>query len=213
MSKVHEAYCLDSQQGQLLWYDDFLGRVLADEWYVYMSGGAGSAAVVDQQNGGIVRLTSHSDSGDYVVISWQDFRSLLVTKEVAIEVRMKMTSIAAIEAILYLFANWSNYIEFGYSAARYSRWYFDSANGGVSSPIFDSGITVTGNYTRLKIVCHTHGANHIHFLADDVECANSPITNAAHIPLGYLNPRIYVITREAATKSLDIDYVVVKQNR
>ena len=58
--KIHESYCLDSQQTSLCWFDDFLGDQIQDEWTSTGDAG-GTATVVDAQTGGVVRITTDTD--------------------------------------------------------------------------------------------------------------------------------------------------------
>ena len=88
--KVHEAFSLDSFQDRLLWFDDFHGDQLQDEWRVAGAAG-GSAVVVDAQPSGIVRITTDTDLNDTWFIDWADIRSLLVSKKASMEVRVKLT--------------------------------------------------------------------------------------------------------------------------
>ena len=85
--KAHEAYCLDSAQDRLLFYDDFLGDSLRDLWTnTLVSGGTG--AVVDAVDGGIFRLGTPTAS-DTSTLGWNDIRSLHVNKNVTIETRIR----------------------------------------------------------------------------------------------------------------------------
>lgn len=202
--KLHEAYCLDSQQEQLLWWDDFLGDQLKDEWRFT---GTGSHAVVDGETGGIVRLTTGAVGDNAFSIDWNDVRSLLVTKQISMETRLKQNEATYLLLRVQLYYNWQHRIEFmGSSTGNYQ---IKCVNGG-SETNLDSGIGQDTSYHIFRMKCHIHGGNHVHFYFDGVECDNSPI--ATNIPLLYLQPRIIVVTKEASAKSVDIDYVVVRQN-
>jgi hypothetical protein len=205
--KVHEAYALDSQQDRLLWWDDFLGDQLKDEWRV-----SGTAAVVDAQTGGIVRITTGALTNNSAFIDWNNIRSLHVTKKATMEVRAKLNQTITGYFILSLFFDVSNRIEFHFdTSAGHTEWRIYARDGGIITQ-FDSGISPDTSYHIFRIECHTHGSNHIHFYIDGLETTNSPITTNVPDDAGdYLQPFLWAQTRENAAKSIDIDYVVVRQ--
>ena len=118
--KVHEAYCLDSAQDRLLFYDDFLGDSVRDLW---TAAGTGSAAVVDAQDGGIIRLTTGATTNDTYQIDWNDIRSLLVSKKITIEVRLKLTQTTTQNVLIYLREDANSYIGFTHNTATSVNWY------------------------------------------------------------------------------------------
>ena len=62
--------------------------------------------------------------------------------------------------------------------------------------------------------CQTHGGSHVHFYIDGVETGNSPITTNIPDDAGdYLQPYLFILTLENATKSLDTDYVYLREER
>ena len=206
--KVHEAFSIDSFQDRLLWWDDFLGDQLQDEWAV---GGTGSATVVDQQTGGIVRITSGAATNNSYIIFWNDIRSLHVLKKVSIEVRVKLSSTTDVVSRLRLYFDFNNYIGFYFNAAVDATWDIICRDGGVSTDATSTIAADTSNHI-FRIECHTHGSNHVHFYIDGVQTANSPITtNIPDDASDFLQPYLFIQTAEDVAKSLDIDYVVVRQ--
>lgn len=206
--KVHEAYSIDSFQDRLLWWDDFLGDQLKDEWNTLIDGG-GAVDVIDAQTGGIVRLTTAATTGLDVTINWRTFRSLLVSKKVTMEVRLKLvdTLTDRLDRIS-LYFDAGNRILFFMGGANWFIYCFD---GGASTS-FDSGVGPDTSYHIFRIECHTHGASHVHFYIDGDETDNSPITtNIPDDGIDYLQPWVQVHTGENVAKSIDIDYVVVRQ--
>jgi len=204
--KFHEAYALDSQQDQLLWFDDFLGDQIQDEW---RTGGTGSAAVVDQQTGGIARLTTGALTNNSYQIDWNNFRSLHVDQRVSFEARVKMANITQIDASIGLLFDASNQIVFVESAGD---WLIRCEDGGAATQP-NSGISLDIDYHIYRIECHTHGGNHVHFYIDGTETANSPInTNVPDDATDYLQPYLYIRTTEDVVKFMDIDYCVVRQD-
>lgn len=204
----HEAVCFDSLQKRLFFFDDFCGDQLKDEWN---AGGVGSATVIDLQMGGIVRLTTGATTNDLYRIDWNNIRSLLVSKKVTIEYRVKLTQITNFRCLLELIFDATARIFFTYNSTVSANWYIVSSDTATST--FDSGIAADTDYHILRIECHTHGSNHVHFYIDGTETANSPITIAANIPDEYLDPYLTLLTTEDVAKSMDIDYVYIRQDR
>ena len=201
--KAHEAYCLDSAQDRLLFYDDFLGDSIRDLWTV---AGTGSAAVVDAQDGGVVRLTTGAVSGNSEELDWGAFRTLHVNKKVTFEARVKLNSTTSIEVYYQIYYDGSNRISF-YRAA--GNWQITCRNGGAGGDV-DSGVAADTDYHIFRIECFPAGE--VHFYIDGTECGNSPITtNIPSDAADYLKPRFYFVTTENVAKTLDIDYVVVRQ--
>jgi len=209
--KFHESYCLDSQQDQLIWWDDFLGDQIQDEWDSTIAG-AGTTVVVDQQTGGIVRLTTGALTGNNNVLDWNDIRSLLVTKRISMECRVKVNQLTQAYVTLGLVFDGSNQIRFyAANAAGADDWEIWCEDGGATTRQ-ESGITLDTSYHIFRIECHIHGGNHVHFYIDGTQTANSPITtNIPDDATDYLQPHFLIQTRVDVAKSMDIDYVVVRQ--
>lgn len=210
VQRSQEAVCLDSAQRRFFWFDHFLGDQLKDEWSSTGEAG-GSADVVDLQMGGVVRLTTGATTDDFYRIDWNDIRSLHVSKRVSMEVRAKANQSTFINLYLRLHYTGDTCIDFHYTAGP--NWSIRCINGGAAT-IFDSGIALDTDYHIFRIECHLHGGNHVHFYIDDVEMDNSPITTNIPDDAGdYLEPFLYIKTTENLAKSMDIDYVVVRQDR
>ncbi len=208
--KVHEAFSIDSFQDRLLWYDDFLGDQLKDEWGASATGG-GTSVVVDAQTGGIVRLTTGATSGNFTRVDWADIRSLHVSKKVTLEDRVKLNQATNLEAILALYFDASNRIRFQFNetVGGAINWNIECRNGGATTSL-DSGVTIDTDYHIYRIEAFPTGQ--VHFYIDGVETANSPIiTNIPDDAGDYLQPFLRIVAREDAAKSMDADYVVVRQ--
>lgn len=209
--KFHEAYALDSQQDQLLWWDDFLGDQIQDEWN---AGGNGAAAVVDQQTGGIVRITTGAVSGNDYRLDHGNIKTLLVSKRASIEFRTKLNQNTNLFPTLGLLDNnaFQDFIRFYFdTGAGHTDWWIQTGDGGVFTGA-NSGVAFDTDYHIFRIECHTHGSNHVHFYIDGTETANSPITtNVPDDATDYLQPYMRLRTREDLAKSMDTDYVVVRQ--
>lgn len=210
--KVHEAVCFDSLQDRLFFFDDFHGDQIQDEW---AEAGAGSVAVIDAQTGGIVRITTGATLNNTYRIDWGDIRSLLVSKKATMELRVKLNQSTYISPDLRLSFDGTNYIAFyaNEGAGGAENWDIWCRDGGVGAAQ-DSGIAIDTDYHIFRIECHTHGSSHVHFYIDDTETASSPITtNIPDDATDYLQPRLSLRTRENATKSMDVDYVYIRQER
>jgi len=209
--KFDEAFCFDSFQDRLLWFDDFHGDQLQDEWNGAGVGGTG--VVVDQQTGGIVRLTTGAAINNNYRIDWADIRNLLVTKRLAFEFRMNMSTTANILIRNFLRFDWNNCIFFEYDSAALANWSLYCRDGGAQTNV-DSGIAADTNYHVFRIECHIHGASHVHFYIDGVECGNSPVTTNVPDDAGdYLQPYLRIETLENAAKSMDVDYCYIREDR
>lgn len=208
--KVHEGFCLDSAQDRFWWIDHFLGDQVQDEWNT--GGAGGSTAVVDQQVGGIIRLTTGALTNNWRLLNWGTIRTLLVTKKVSMEIRSKISSTTNIRVWLNLIFDWSNYIAFFYDTSlAHVNWQIYSEDGGINTTA-DSGVTVDTDYHIFRIECFPAGE--VHFYIDGVETANSPITtNIPDDATDYLEPDFEILTWADADKQLDIDYVAIRQDR
>lgn len=205
--KQHEPICLDSAQDRFWWNDHFLGDQLQDEWRTAGSPGC-SAVVVDQQTGGIVRIATGGVNNDAWRIEWADIRSLLVSKRVTMEVRLKLTQTTNVEVWVAIAGAINDWILFEYDTTVGANWQIttDDTTGPTSA---DSGIAADTSYHIFRIECFPTGE--VHFYIDGVETANSPLT--ADIPTAYLQPYLRVRAREALVKSVDVDYVAARQDR
>jgi len=211
--KFHEAYCLDSQQDQLLWFDDFLGDQVQDEWRTALVGG-GTVTVIDQQTGGIVRLSTPTAS-DQALLDWGDIRSLHIDQRISGEARIRCNNgvTDTFRRIFRLSFDVQNYIGFeqqGYDDADIDIVCEDN-NIKTSA---DSGINVDADWHIYRIECFPTGE--VHFYIDGVETANSPITtNIPDDATDYLQPYFAIFTNadsDPAT-SMDVDYCAVRQDR
>jgi len=210
--KQHEPMCFDSAQDRWWWMDHFLGDQIQDEWATAFVG-AGTTVVVDQQTGGIVRFTTGANNGDDNTLNWNNIRSLLVSKRISMEIRVKLTQTNSVDVRLYLRFDWSNCVFFRYSSSLGANWRIRCRDGG-GDTTQDSGVAANTSYHIFRIECHTHGANHVHFYIDGTETANSPITtNIPDDATDYLQPYLWIETLENVAKSMDVDYVACRQDR
>jgi len=196
-------------------YEDFFGKQLSDPWRVVVTGG-GTAAVVADQKGGICRLSSPTvATSDDVYIDWNSIWSIALPA--VYEVGAKLNSVNSVYVEICELLHAPN--------AGIVLWYDDSVgvnyqistkSGGVSTDR-DSGIAADTNKHIFRFECHTHGGNHVHFFiasAPDwifVETANSPITT--NVPTANLESFFYINTNNAVLKTLDLDYVDIRQDR
>ena len=202
--KVHEPVCMDSRQDLYFWFDHFLGDQLKDEWDTTIVGG-GAVAVIDQQTGGIVRLTTGALDGNDTGIDWNDIRSLLVSKKATFESRLKINNTASMNCIFGLSFDTLNQVTF---VEVNTVWFIRCRDGGAITQV-TTGIALDTDYHVFRIEAFPTGE--VHFYIDGVETGNSPITT--NIPPAYLQSAFWIETAEDVAKSLDIDYVVVRQDR
>ncbi len=207
--KVHEAFSIDSFQDRLLWWDDFLGDQLQDEWTSAGDAG-GSAVVVDAQTGGIVRITCDGDTGDEWNLHWNNIRGLHVDKKATMEIRAKINSVTACDYRFKLQFDASNHVMFIFRPGfGYTTWHMWNRNAGAITDV-DSLVAPDTDYHVFRIECFPTGQ--VHYYIDGVEVANSPVTTNIPDDAGdFLQPLLFVETTENAEKSFDVDYVVVRQ--
>lgn len=207
----HEAFSIDSLQKQLFFIDDFEGDQLQDEWFV--AGAAGySVAVVDAQTGGAARLTTHSDNGDSVQLYWNFHRTLLVTKNLAIEYRSLVDQRNLTEEYDFI-SDLSGNEQIGLYRSGAGNFLQRTRAGGIqtenNSTIARSG---DGVYLVSRIQTSTQGGNHVHFYYDGIESpVGSPVST--NIPIAYLEPYFEFYTDEAVAHYLQLDYITVRQDR
>ena len=104
----------------------------------------------------------------------------------------------------------AKYVRFWYdTGSAHANWQIAARDTGTTTA--DSGVAADTDYHIFRIECFPTGE--VHYYIDGVETNNSPINVAANIPNEYLQPRFYIRTREDAAKSMDIDYVYIRQER
>lgn len=206
--KFHEAFALDSAQDRFWWMDHFLGDQLQDEWRVVSTG---STVVVDQQTGGIVRLTTGAVGNNTEYIDWANIRSLHVDQRVSMESRIKLNQTTLMNVRSSLRFDASNRIYFYYDTTISVNWLIRTTDGGALTSQ-DSGVAVDTDYHIFRIECFPTGE--VHFYIDGTETANSPITtNIPDDATDFFQPELWIQTRTNATKSMDVDYCAVRQDR
>ena len=204
--KVHEPVCEDSAQDLYFWFDHFLGDQIKDEWRSTGDAG-GSAVVVDAQTGGVVRITTDDNDGDDWRIDWGDIHSLLVSKKVTMEIRLRRTTVTTCDVEIMLFNIATEVVKFRSNNNGDWELYCRDA-GGITNPT--SGISVDAGWHIYRIECFP--TDEVHFYIDGVECANSPVTT--NITVLHLNPRLELRCEDEGTAQvMDIDYCVVRQER
>lgn len=200
--RYHDAMSLDSARRRFFFLDDFLGDQLQDLWREVIVG-AGTLAVVDSQTGGVLRFTTGAVTGDRITLDWNHTYSLLVSKNVDIEFRLKMNTLTTVSNFVEIHNVAGNRIGFTTGAVNWQIRTID-----VGSTSFTSGIAVTANYVTLRMECKPTA---IHFFIDGVETANSPITT--DIPTVHLQPRIRFSITANVARGFDLDYIVISQER
>ncbi len=208
--KGHEAVSIDFAQDRLLFGEDFLGTQLRDLW---SNGGTGGVAVVDAQTGGIVRVTTGALTNNSHHLQWgenpNEIRSLHVDKKVTIEVRAKLNQTTQIAVEYRLRFDWNNYIFFNYNSLGGANWFIRCRDGGAGAGL-DSGIAADTSYHIFRIECFP--PDEVHFYIDGVETANSPITTNIPDDAGdFLQPALNIQTLTNLAKSMDIDYIAIRQ--
>ena len=201
--KVHEAFCLDSFMDRLTWWDDFLGDQLKDEWSIQ---GTGSVVVVDQQTGGIVRITTAPAMNNLQLIRWGGIGTLLVSKKVTIEWRFKLLRVTDFEARFQLFFNATNLIDFSIDTNAEAVYQTDTILAGASTKNA-TNISPDTDWHILRFECFPTGQ--VHYYYDGVEVNTSPHTT--NIPTDYLEPLTYIRTRSVVLTYVDVDYIVIRQ--
>jgi hypothetical protein len=190
-----------------MWFDDFEGDQVKDEWRSTGDVG-GSAGVVDGVAGGIFRITTGAVINDDWQLDWGDIRSLLAAKRVTMETRFRLNQIVLTAPLIGLRFDNLNYIRFEFNPTTSANWYIRnrSAGAGIAA---DTGVAADTDWHVFRHDCVSAGE--VHYFIDGVETANSPITT--NIPVTYLQPYVQVFTFENVAKSTDMDYVYLRQDR
>jgi len=124
------------------------------------------------------------------------------------ETRVKLIQTTNCRVRLELLFDANNRIRFDYDSGVGANWFIYCRDaGGAQSQ--DFGIIVDTSYHVFRIECFPTGE--LHYFIDGTETANSPLS--ANIPTDYLQPYLYIQTLENLAKSMDIDYVYVRQER
>lgn len=188
--------------------DDFLGDSIDAKWRDTGDVGGG-ISVIDGGTGGRVRITTGGVNTNSWRMDWSDIRSLLASKNVILEVYAKLNQATFVRAQFTLYFNASNRIalRFFEDVGGVANWaiYTEDGGGSVSR---DSGVQGDTNPHIFRIEC---SATSIRYYIDGVECANSPLTT--NITVQYLQPYLWLQTRENLAKTMDIDYAWWRQER
>lgn len=203
VQRFHDAFSLDSARRRFLFKDDFLGDQLQDLWDVTVDAG-GSGVVVDAETGGIVRLTTDGDTNDDAQIDWDDIRSLHIDQKICMEVSVKLNSVTAILAQLVLQRDAGNRVLFSTTGGN---WTATTTNGADTDT--DTGIAADTDEHVFRIETSN---TEVLFYIDDVLVATN-VTNIPDDAADFLQPRFFIRTTEDVAKSMDLDYVVVSQER
>ena len=208
LAQYHASYGFDSLQKESFWYDDFAGDSVKDYWTV----AGASAVVVDGVTGAALRLTTGAVSGNSAQIHWGDKKSLIASKNVAIETRMKLSSIETEYMRIQLLNGGADYFRYFLNALTVPvTWTLQTAATAGGGDTKDSEVYVDTEWHNYRMQVHTHGAVHLHFSIDDAPTSNSPMTTG--VTLLYLQPYMHITTNENVAKSVYIDYIAWRQQR
>ena len=208
--KFHEAFCLDSARRRFEFTDHFLGDSVRDLWRSTGDAG-GSAVVVDAQDGGVCRISTGATTNDDWRIDWGVIRSLHILKKVTMEWRMKAINSTYITLTTGLHFDGSNLAWFHCAHDASGNWFIRCIDDGSSTNV-SSGVAVDTDWHIFRIECCPTGE--VHYYIDGAETANSPIiTDIPSDAADYLQPYFSILTREDVAKSMDIDYIWVRQDR
>lgn len=206
----HRAFGINSARNSVYWFDHFLGDQLQDEWAA--GGDAGyTAAVVDGETGGVLRLTTDGDASDEAYLWWTaSARTLLHAQRVILEVRAKVgdNDNTKNDFAIWLRNATNERVTIYYTTHSNYQLAEQTAGG---SNTYDTGVSTDTNYHVFRIAGHTHGGNHWHIYIDGSETSNSPLSS--YITTNSLTPFLWMNTNEAATHYMDVDYVAVWQDR
>lgn len=206
----HASYGFDSMKKELFWYDDFEGDSIKDLWRTGTAGD-GTIAITDEITGAAFTITL-PDASDNAYIDWGNYRTLLVSLDVAIEYRIKCTGGSVDHANwISIYYDNDDYMMF-YLQADETVWKVYAKGGGVSNNK-DTETAPDSDWHNFRIQSHTHGSTHAHFYYDDEQMYNSPLTT--QIPSEYLQPRVYAASNaeNAEERTVVVDYCGVRQFR
>ena len=207
----HESYGFDSLQKTSWWYDDFEGDSIKDYWRL---DGIGSGTVVDGITGAAVRLLTGATTNNYHSFDWNSIRSLLASKNIALEWRLKLETIEDIKInITGLENTGADNLYVNYDPASGDTVWNINHNCTTGGGAIDvsTGVAPDTEWHNFRIQCHTHGAIHAHFYIDDDPTDNSPVTTG--IPALYFDPNFNIATKEDVAHYMDIDYIAWRQDR
>lgn len=188
-----------------MFYDDFFGQTLKDEWLLFTSVGppAASGALIDGLDGGVYRLSSGALLGNTARILWNYIRSLRAAKNVVIEVYARIGQVSANQEILLsLLYDGSNRIEFRFVDTLSYR----TRSAGAWTTVASGWAIDTVSFHRFRVEC---SSSRVVFTVDGGN--RGEITT--NIPVSFLQPYLESSTNENVNKDLEIDYVIVSQDR
>ena len=195
--RVWESLLLDNAY----FIDDFMGDSLDAKWTDNAE--SGSLALLDNRNGGVLGIVTGAGGGDSHSVDWNDIRVFQQSKNPMFECRAKEVDAAGMEIHVGLWRDANNYI--GWFGRQGENFYAHSYDAGAPE-ITDSGVAVDTSWHRFSFIV---SATDVKFYLDGTLEA----THTAEIPSGYLQPRLFVLSTPAVAKTLEVDYVLVQQDR
>jgi len=200
----------------LVYYDDFLGDVLRDEWAVSNAGGGDETdfAIVDGINGTAVGTTGLAAVDRYVQLDWGTFENFHAGLHAGIEARLKVDDVTSVE------------IEFGFykDADEYALLYVDvsdktdasiyakaSLSGGAGATDNDTTEDLAnGTYVVLQIQTFDDGS--VKYYVDGTLKRTDPASTIA-TSTQLMRPHFKINNEATAARSMTIDYVKIWQER
>jgi len=204
--KSHEDFSINSWRNQLLWWDDFLGDRVQDEYSIGGDAG-GSGVVVDGETGGVIRITCDGDDGDDYQIFWGNYTTIINTKLPKFEARVKLETASNISVDFLGFYGTLNSSRamFWCNTDVDANWHFQTRDAAGQTNT-DTGIALDTSYHifRISFISSTQVLAYI----DGTEEAD----HSTNIPTDHMFIDLKIGTEENATKYVDMDYWVVAQD-
>lgn len=186
-----------------LFYDDFHGSILDDQWTLAGTGGVLYSSYphsVSINAGPVVSNTFRIDFGGKITVKSSSLPKFL----------FKLITLSTTDEFFLFALYWdtNNYIAFRVDTNVGPNWLAVCRAGGVET-VVDTGIAVANTPTKFKIDVTQDGAE-VKFYIDDV--LKATITTNI-FSATFVEPRLEVITRTGAYRAFQVDYVIIHEDR
>lgn len=190
---------------KMFFKDDFIGQTLKDEWKLTDT----ASAFIDGILSGVYRLQTGTTSGNSARLNWNDIRTLSVNNSMCMIFRLRLGATTSQSTSIGFRYDGNNQIIFEFDTLYgHTTWHIRLTSGG-SQTTWDLGETADTSWHTFMLGTVNSGQPRAEFWID----GEMKAYNDTNVFLGFQQPLFETITRTSAERHLDIDYVIVFQNR
>lgn len=195
-------------RGKSFWHDDFYGDSLDAKWRSTGNAG-GSATPQSDIDGGVLRITTNASDTDAWYLDFNGLTTIRANQNPVFEVRAKLNQTTNQVVQFGLYRDATHHLLLGFDTSIDTEWYGIKYGQGASSRK-QADLAFDTDWHIFRIAIDNDAPMGL-CIIDDETTQKAEFT--ANLPVVYLQPYLYVMTRENVAKSVDIDYVVFVQDR